>query len=420
MAGRFFRKLCHGSLMLTRNFRSYAMLSLSVVLSFSVLLGYLAFSDASLFNRYKHVIYKPNNWAVVYDKQLSAGDVLALQALTKDTAGGSSYVMSNIGGGFVVTPDASFRYSFDIYTIPSSVFEIFDPHGPPERVAVTWLDGRESGGVSLGEGEILISKLAYEILLKDKEEPPMLPVGVSVKNPDGTEGTRWMDCTVVGTLDSPEWFAGNLSSGSADSSLVVCMFMSQATAEKIVRGMPTMLHERWVIFDAKYPSVVVKAAEQLGMSCNSIQQIKANALMEMQVAAWTKMVVVLLLFVLLGINLYGSFSNALERRRFEVGVKRALGASKWDIIGQFLWESLQLMAGNILISLVLVFDGLLIYKFVWEMEQGFSPYHKWTIYMNGTSILMFAAVTIGLTLLFSIVFAVKATQVQVVDHLKAE
>ena len=54
------------------------------------------------------------------------------------------------------------------------------------------------------------------------------------------------------------------------------------------------------------------------------------------------------------------------------------------------------------------------------MEQGISPYHKWTIYMNGTSILMFAAVTIGLTLLFSIVFAVKATQVQVVDHLKAE
>jgi len=40
--------------------------------------------------------------------------------------------------------------------------------------------------------------------------------------------------------------------------------------------------------------------------------------------------------------------------------------------------------------------------------------------MNGTSILMFAVVTVGLTLLFSIVFAIKATQVQVVDHLKAE
>ena len=50
MVRRLFRMIYHGTLMMVRNLRSYSMLSLSVVLSFSVLLGYLAISDSTLFN----------------------------------------------------------------------------------------------------------------------------------------------------------------------------------------------------------------------------------------------------------------------------------------------------------------------------------------------------------------------------------
>jgi len=126
--------------------------------------------------------------------------------------------------------------------------------------------------------------------------------------------------------------------------------------------------------------------------------------------------------VILGINLYGGFSNVLERRRFEVGIKRALGASKWDIIGQFMWESLLLMLCNIFVTVVVVFNGFLIYKYIYEAAWGFENFSHtlWTIYLNGTSIGMFAIVTLALTLLFSGIFAVKATQVTVVDYLKAE
>ena len=158
----------------------------------------------------------------------------------------------------------------------------------------------------------------------------------------------------------------------------------------------------------------------MGMFCSNVHTKKAEAMREMQLHAQTKMIIVLLMFVLLGINLYGSFSNALERRRFEVGIKRAIGASKMAIIGQFMWESLLLMLCNIFISMVLVFNGFLWYKYFWERTREFSPYEKWTIYMSGTSILMFATVTLALTLLFSVIFAVKATQVQVVEYLKAE
>ena len=416
MVRRLFRMICHGTLMMVRNLRSYSMLSLSVVLSFSVLLGYLAISDSTLFNQYKNVIYKPDGWTIVHDDQLSAGDLSALQALTGDAAGGSSYIMCEYGSRFVEAEDRSYNYTFSIYSVPSVTWDIFVPHGIPENVAVSWLDGRQGNGISLSKGEILISRQAYDILFAGETGDPVLPVCVEVQ--DG--GVRWLDCRVVGTLDAPDFFSKGLSVSDVNASMHITVFMSQSTVDEMAGGAMPEMAARWAVYNAKKPAVVVKAAEQLGMTCNSIQELKSNALKEMQIAAQAKMIVVLLLFVLLGINLYGGFSNALDRRRFEVGVKRAIGASKWDIIGQFLWESLLLMACNILAALMLVINGLLIYKYIWEMGQDFSPYHKWTIYMNGTSILMFAVVTAGLTLLFSIVFAVKATQVQVVDHLKAE
>ena len=45
--------LGHAMQMVIRNLRSYTMLSVTVVFSFSILLGYLAFSDSTLYNRYR-------------------------------------------------------------------------------------------------------------------------------------------------------------------------------------------------------------------------------------------------------------------------------------------------------------------------------------------------------------------------------
>ena len=294
-----------------------------------------------------------------------------------------------------------------------------------EQAAITWLDGRESGNVVLGKGEILIARRAYDLLVADKGDR-ILPVSVTVVDPITQQYfSRWMDCTVVGTIDSPTSFNPPLyvterTNGITDVSLNIYTFMSQATMDEMTAGAQGAMSERWVIYNTSNPEYVIKAAEQVGMLCFNIHTKKSEALREMQLHAQTKMIIVLLMFVLLGINLYGSFSNALERRRFEVGIKRAIGASKAAIIGQFMWESMLLMLCNIFVSVVIVFNLALWMKYFEEKTMNFNPYWNWTIYMSGTSILLFAVVTIALTLLFSVIFAVKATQVQVVEYLKAE
>lgn len=414
---RFFKMIGHGTLMMVRTLRNYAMLSMSVVLSFSVLLGYLVYTDSTLFNEYKDVLYKPDGWVSVYDQKKSVGDIAALQKLTEEIP---SYVMTQYQGYHIYNEDQTVGYNFVIYTVPTACWGLLKANQrPPEQVEITWLDGRESGNVVLGKGEILISKVAYDALLLGKEEP-ILPVCVDTKN-----GWSWMDCKVVGTVDAPEDFSNTLTvsekaDGKVLTSFHIITFMSQATMDEITKGRQTDFTMRFVIYNTSNPEYVIKAAEQVGMLCFDVHTKKSEALRELQLHAQTKMIIVLLMFVLLGINLYGSFSNALERRRFEVGIKRAIGASKAAIIGQFMWESLLLMLCNIFISMVLVFNGFLWYKYYDAVRTDFNPYWKWTIYMSGTSILMFATVTLALTLLFSVIFAVKATQVQVVEYLKAE
>ena len=420
MVLRFFKMIGHGTLMMVRMLRNYAMLSMSVVLSFSVLLGYLVYTDSTLFNQYKHVLFKPDGWTIVYDQQKSIGDILSLQKLTEGAAGGESYVMSQYEGSSLESLDHSYTYRFRVYTVPTVSWGLFLPHSIPEAVTVSWLDGRERDDVVLNKGEILISKQAYDVLFAGKTEAPVLPVAIPVRYSGNTHGNGWLDCKVVGTLDSPDYFSQGLAVSEHSASLLITVFMSQATADEIMQDGKADLHARWVIFNAGNPDAVIKAADQLGMLYNSVHEIKSNALREMQLHAQTKMIIVLLMFVLLGINLYGSFSNALERRRFEVGIKRAIGASKAAIIGQFMWESMLLMLCNIFVSVVIVFNLALWMKYFEEKTMNFNPYWNWTIYMSGTSILLFAVVTIALTLLFSVIFAVKATQVQVVEYLKAE
>ena len=421
MVLRFFKMIGHGTLMMVRTLRNYAMLSMSVVLSFSVLLGYLVYSDSTLFNEYKKVLYKPDGWVVVYDLKKSSGDIAALQKLTE---GIPSYVMPQYSSTPIRSNDGSYAYNFVIQVIPSVCWGVLQHANPPEEVKITWLDGRESGNVVLGKGEILISKDSYDILLADTESK-ILPVFVEIEDPDH-EGVdrRWMDCTVVGTIDAPNAMSKSLVVSEYEDEKHAVLYtqtiMTQATLDEITKGAKMEPDNRWVIYNTSNPEYVINAAEQLGMFCNNVHTKKSEAMREMQLHAQTKMIIVLLMFVLLGINLYGSFSNALERRRFEVGIKRAIGASKAAIIGQFMWESLLLMICNIFIAMVLVFNGFLWYKYFNEKAANFNPYWHWTIYMSGTSILMFATVTLALTLLFSVIFAVKATQVQVVEYLKAE
>ena len=63
---KHFRIFHHSLTMVGRTLRSYMLLSVTIVLSFSLLLGYLGFVDSEIYNEYKH-IFKINRGNLMVD-----------------------------------------------------------------------------------------------------------------------------------------------------------------------------------------------------------------------------------------------------------------------------------------------------------------------------------------------------------------
>jgi len=121
-------------------------------------------------------------------------------------------------------------------------------------------------------------------------------------------------------------------------------------------------------------------------------------------------------YIVLAINLYGSFRNALNERKFEIGVRRAIGASKKDIMLQFMSEGIIVVLLNMLAAIYLVFVGFLIFKEVIKLFMAID----FIIYISWGSMVSFLIICVSLALLFSSLFAYQATNVNVIDNLRAE
>ena len=153
-------------------------------------------------------------------------------------------------------------------------------------------------------------------------------------------------------------------------------------------------------------------------SAYSVYEAQNEAMKEIQAQAGNKAIIACALLVLLGINLYSSFSNAMNERKYEIGVKRAVGASAWSIVRQFLYESLLVMLANVAISIALVVNVGVLYKIFMEWQSGFLD--TYVLYLTPHSMVIFGACAVTLTVVFSLIFAYKSTQVEIVQYLKAE
>lgn len=142
---------------------------------------------------------------------------------------------------------------------------------------------------------------------------------------------------------------------------------------------------RMVIYSKK-PKIIQGWLDNLGLSADAssyeiVDQIYAKIVDLIDI----KILFVIMMMILLGINMYGSFSNALEKRKFEMGVRRAIGASKKEIVLQFFYEGIIIISINIFISIMIVMFVLSIYKIIMFYRYGI----EWIISTNIYSVIIF-------------------------------
>ena len=167
----------HAFQMVGRTWKSYALLSVTIVLSFSLLLGYLTFSDSAIYNEYKDLFsYRRQDLrCVIYDNDVQKVQLLVDQlSAMEDTAYYVvyHYHLGNYDIRYNVRPDPEVESERNL---SDSVYAYMLPdHSWPEdmetffytgqRMDIVWLDGQEHTDFTLEKDEVILTEGLYQML----------------------------------------------------------------------------------------------------------------------------------------------------------------------------------------------------------------------------------------------------------------
>lgn len=432
--------LCHAFQMVLRTWKSYALLSVTIVLSFSLLLGYLTFSDSGIYNEYKE-LFSYRREDIRY--RISADDADRLPLLVDGLSAMENtayYVAYVYHLGYMSTKYAFERNGEQIELYPAVTGFLMPDYSWPEDVEnlywndqpmdIVWLDGQEHKDFTLEADQVILTEALYRTLELDQQETPVFQLNLQYgqKIPLRVAGySKEYTCEM--------WQANrNEYVQSADNGLfhliLSTKFIEYAQLyNKDFYGLGTYdpMHDisldfLYVQIYSETPEKVLGLLESMDSTGYSAIYMQQNAALdEIRPQKQVKSTITCALLLILGVNLYSCFSNALNDRKFEIGVKRAMGASGFDIVRQFLYESCIVMAANILLSISLVADVAVVYKYIVERTpDAKGVYPNYILYLSPYSAAMFSICALSLTVVFSLVFAYKSTRVEIVQYLKAE
>lgn len=379
--------------------KNYLLLSVTVVLSFSFLLGFLCYTDTKNYNDTKEIFSMPNNLILVYGE-------------TDET----SVKKMNVVKQYCEKRKNFFCYEYyeqqirllqygslvaSVNIIPNNIFGYYQDNS-------TKIELSGSDEISLKENEAVISDELYRILKQSKNnEAVSINIPISLKNGEvyhkrytinDTYKTNGMDDLL---FDSDVGVTGN-----------VTILIPQDSE---------------FVYDLDYDNIslaiwsedadeVLTLINNLGLAYYSPYEMQKESLETTKNNMNVKFVIALVLFILLGFNLYSSFMNVLTKREYEIGIRRALGAGKTQIILQFFVECFIVMIINILLSVGIVCWLAILYKvtFYWVFDEIL------VIYISKYSIYSFLVCSLCLSLFFGFIFSLQSTQIEIIKYLKGE
>ena len=208
--------LRHALTMVRRNLRSYAMLSVTIILSFSILLGFMAYMDSEHYNQYKIPLGRDPSLLRVNADKLSAARANVLQERASEygtthsvqffvsptmqlsTDGWSLATGEPIGNSLLHTQ--TYFVPNECWFIDKAIYNNSGERGRLDPYEVTWLDGRETNNVTLQPDEIIMDEQLFKAL--------GLSLGNSTLNLDVYDGSTfsWVEgtFTVAGTVPSTD------------------------------------------------------------------------------------------------------------------------------------------------------------------------------------------------------------------------
>ena len=314
---RYFR---HSLLMIQRNRIVYAKLSVTVVLSFALLLAFLLFTDARLYNEYKDIFAQPREIVLSSRFGKPAAYHALLSQIKNNIAGADYYGYATLSGiceyeNGSVNVRCSFLPAGDMPVYTWNHIDFEKTSGLFSVTAIRLLGEKQD--FDLKGNEVIINESWYNALIDGgAQQPVRIPIHFDWQ--DG-KSADWV-LTVVGVCgDTLQDKLLLDKTGSVSGHGGLYLSAALLTRPDVGEFDQTAEYSVWV--NTATPEKAIGYARALGFSTYGVSEAQQAANTILTVEKASKAYIAAVILVLLGINLYSSFSNALQERRFEIGVK---------------------------------------------------------------------------------------------------
>lgn len=394
----------HSSLMVKRNVRSYALLSITILISFTILLSFLAIVDSNIYNENKEIFSISPNVIILYDNGYDSDtiktkyNVLINKMSRMNGIHYYQYYQQQVTLGQYGQINASINY------IPNNIWGFY-VHAGNYFKKISMIDNKD---FSLKQNEAIVDRDLYNLLKKSSKDKNIV-INIPVYN--GKDISYYIKCKVVGACEV--FKESEISVGTGGNlNGIAQIFISQNTLKE--EGIKSV-NSNMLIYSSEVLSIL-QTADKLDIACDSPYIYQQAAIEKIRIVLREKYIILLAFVVILGINLYSCMKNVLYDRYFEIGVKRAIGIKKQDIVFQFFIEGIFVMIVNIIISLICSNTILNLYKlFLLKFRNVL-----WTIFISKYSLIVYIISCILLTIAVSVLLAYQAINFEIVKYLKED
>lgn len=406
--------------------KEYARLSITIVLSFTLLLSYLMISDSYLYNQIKDLIYVPEEVLVWQPYHVQSDmDPNLYQTIIDQISNqsGTSYVLygeqaANLQSDYQWAHGSSGNYPVWLYSIGNASF--FDyyhlSYGNYEKREL--LLGRLE---LVSDEEVIIDESMYRFFGYDPDDQVLtdlkLTIEIDLRVAAQQVESVVVELDVVGIVSASKfskesYTASMIHQDPTNTSLIPFdIFVDQGLSSVLD---PSVMPS--VSVYSEVPEQISTLSQELSLGMRSAFAEKQAVRDEIESSIYNKAVLSLFLFLLLALNISGNFQNLIESRKQEIGIKRALGLSRYRVIRQFTTEMVIVVGLCLAIAAWISMVVSLCVKLYSERVLVVD----YTIYLTRFSVLLFLIITIGITAINCIMVAYKAGSTEIIRFIKSE
>lgn len=386
--------IIHAITMVKKNYKGYMMLSITAILCFSILLGYLMFTDSKTYNSYDELMGADPNIIVSHNSYHGTkSENLETVIGQLDRLSDTEYYLVNETG-----IDNDRGEYLEINFSPDYVWGMFELEMLNSMPGIVRYDINGKNEFSLKDDEIIVPKSIYNSVMMEDED-----ACINIEYVGQTESVK-KSYKLAGYYDDSDM----INEGMFTNKVYVTASSLGSVDIRFVNF--------YLVIHTEQVDNVIEILQKNDMAIINVKDDQGRAIADKNNNIKTKYIIGIALFILLSINLYSAFTNTLNDRKFEIGVKRAIGAGKKDIIAQFLVEGLFVMIINIIIAIEIIISAALIYKGIYQKLHN----EIFTLVLSRYSVILFLTCTLSLSVLFSMIFAYKTTNIEVIQYLKEE